>query len=283
MQEKDDDNFREVLVYGKAAVHAVFERRRTAITKLVVSGDNTAEFAELCSWLASEHKPYEIVERAKIARIAGSDEHEGVVATTRRPVPPAIKPAMRDEWHDAGEKIVFVDEGIAPRRLATIARVAAINGVSRFVVPEKSVADVMSSTAWSLSSGAFEQLKIYSTESMTGILRMMGERFFIVGMVREGGRRIDYGSHISFPGKTVALYVSNDPNGVPAATIARCGYLLHISEPAGAKIFYAPDELAAHVLPWLYAKQKKGGEGFFARKKAAKAQKNSGKISGGNS
>ena len=264
------DHFKDVFVYGKAAVAAAFKARPQAISKLFLEEKNNKEFADVCAWLASERRPYEAQTESDMSRMLGHNRHEGVVAITRRPAPASIKPAMREEWFAAGEKIFFADGAISARELAQIAHTAAICGISRFIVSEESVPALMSSDAWSLCGGALDALKIYTTESMLGLMRMMSERYFIVGMVREGGRRIEYGKPISFPGRIVALYVSSDANGVPADTISRCDYLLHIAEPADLPLRYTPAELSAHVLPWLSAKIKKPGAGFLERKKAAK-------------
>lgn len=272
MQE-NHGNFKDVLLYGKSAVQAAFRFRRVAIEKLFLAPENNKEFSELCSWLASERRPYEAQDFNALSRMLGNTRHEGVAAVTRRPVPANIRPIMRDEWQASGEKIIFVDGITNAAELARIAHVAAVCGISRFIVSEDCVPALMSSDAWSLAGGALDALKVYSTESMAGLLRMMGEKFFIVGAVREGGRRIDYGKPIAFPGSPVALYLSADPNGVPADLIARCHYLLHIAEPADAVFRYSPAEIATHLLPWLNAKIKKPGSGFLTRKKEQRAKK----------
>ena len=267
MQE-NQGNYRDVFLYGKAAVQAAFRFRRAAIEKLFLTSENNKTFSELCSWLASERRPYEAQDFNALSRMVGHSKHEGVVAITRRPVPASIRPIMRDEWHAAGEKILFVDEIEDAAELARLAHVAAVCGISRFIVSENAVPALMSADAWSLSAGALDALKVYSTESMPGLLRMMRDKFFLVGAVREGGRRIDYSKPIAFPGRPVALYVSGAANGVPPEMTSRFDYLLHIAEPADAVFRYSPAEIATHLLPWLNAKIKKPGEGFLARKKA---------------
>ncbi len=269
MSNISDKNFLEVAIFGKSAVKAAFELRKNAISKLFLTPQNRREFSEICEFFARERRSFEILNFEKISEIVGNKIHEGVLAVTRRPLPSSIKPAIRDEWSSAVEKIIFVDEGVRSREIAKIARISALCGISRLVVSEKILPEIFSAEAWSLAEGALETLKIYATESMPSLLKMMGERFFVVGMVREGGRKIDYSKQISFPGKPVALYLSGNPNGVPAENISRCGHLFHIPEATGTKFFYAPDELAAHILPWIYAKIKKPGNGFLARKKAA--------------
>ena len=171
-------------------------------------------------------------------------------------IPGKIKPSMRDEWAAAREKILFIDNAIDAIDFGKIAHIAAVAGITRIIVPENALEKLLCQNAWTAAAGALGAIKIYSTENMRNALGMFSERFFILGLVREGGRRIDYSKQIVFPGKTVALYLSGDNNGVPAENISRCDYLLHIPETAGTNFRYTPCELAAHILPWLYFKKK---------------------------
>lgn len=261
----------EILLYGKSAVEACARNRPAALCEIFADARRERDFAALKAAAEREGCAWTTVSPAALAEIAGTSAHEGIAARTERPVPAQVRPAMRDAWHGAGEKAVFLENVTDAAQLASIARVAAICGVTRIVADEKkTVPALASSRAWSLSGGAFETLKIYRTESMAGMLRMMGERFFVVGCVREGGRRVDYAKPPAFPGKSVALLVSGDANGVPAELISRCGCHLHVAEPAGTFLHFTPAELAAQMLPWIFRKEKRAGAGFLARKKMKK-------------
>ncbi|MCR5184386.1 MAG: hypothetical protein K6B46_06810 [Opitutales bacterium] len=172
-------------------------------------------------------------------------------------VPGKVKPPLRDEWAAARERILFIDKGIDAAQFGAIAHTAAVVGITRIVVAESALPALLCQEAWTAAAGALGTIKIYCAENMRNALGMFSERFFILGLVREGGRRIEYGKPVVFPGKSVALYLSGDKNGVPADNISRCDYLLHIPEAAGTAFHYTPRELAAQILPWLYFKHKK--------------------------
>lgn len=258
----------EILLYGKESVEACLEKRPAALREIFTDARRAKFFGTLREAAARERRAWTEVSADELSRIAGTRAHGGIAARTERPEPAQVRPAMRDEWSAAGEKIIFLENVSDPAQLASIARVAAICGVTRVVADERTTVPALANPrAWSLSGGAFESLRLYRTESPAGMLRMMGERFFVVGFAREGGRRIDYAKPPAFPGKPAALLLSGDPNGVPAALISRCGHLLHVAEPAGTRLRYTPAELAAHALPWLFAKTRRAGTGFLARKK----------------
>ncbi len=236
----------EVFVYGETAVAACAAMRPAALREIFLD-ENARGNAERAFPVPVKRVPGEM-----LASLAGTREHGGIVARTERPEPAQIRPAMRDEWRAAGEKILFLDGISDAEQLAAILRIAVICGVSRLIADEQvCVPALYSSRVWSASGGAAESLKFYRTESMPGMVRMMSEKFFVIGFVREGGRRINYAKVPVFPGRTTALYLSADPNGVPAKMISRCGYLLHVPERANCALRFSPSDLAALALPWL--------------------------------
>lgn len=258
----------EILLYGPAAVEACVRLRPAALREIYVEEGRERAFGALLDAAPREGCARKTVPADELARLAGTRAHGGVAARTERPEPAQVRPAMRDVWHEAGEKVLFLENVAQPEQLASIARTAAICGFSRVVADEKkTVPALASSRFWSLSGGAAEALKLYRTESPAGLLRMLGEKYFVVGFAREGGRRIDYAKPPTFPGKTTAFLLSGDANGVPSELISRCGHLLHVPEPAEGFLRYAPAELAALALPWLSARAKRAGAGFLQRKK----------------
>lgn len=236
----------EIFVYGENAVTACAALRPAALREIFID--------EKASETAARQYPIpaQRVPAGTLAKIAGTPAHGGIVARTERPEPAQVRPVMRDEWRAAGEKILFLDGISDADQLASILRIAVICGISRVIADEAvSVPALYSSRVWSASDGAAESLKFYRTESMPGMVRMMSEKFFVIGFAREGGRRIKYDKVPVYPGRMTALYLSSDPNGSPARMIMNCGYLLHVPEPADCAVRFSPADLAALVLPWI--------------------------------
>lgn len=266
----------EIFICGKAAVVACLKMRPAALREIFVDERRVRAFTDVRG-LAGDHVLWKTFSSGELSQIAGTSAHGGIVARTERPEPAQVRPSMRDEWAAEGDKILFLDGLADASQLASIARVAVICGVSRIIADEGvTIPALTSSKAWSLSGGAFEAVKIYRTESMAGMLRMMSEKFFVLGAVREGGRKINYSKTPTFPGKRIALLLSGDENGVPAGMISRCSYLLHIPEPEGSMFRYSPAELCAHLLPWISVRVKNPGSGFLRAKRQKKQHKDIG-------
>lgn len=260
----------EIFICGAKAVSACLKLRAGALREIFVDEKSAENFEEIRAATRAENLPWTRIAAEELARLAETRAHGGIVARTERPEPGQVRPAMLDEWFAAGERPLFLENISDEETLAAIVRVAVLCGVTRVVADEKSTLPALArSRVWNASDGAPEFLKIYRTESMAGMLRAASARFFVVGFVREGGRKIDYAKPPVFPGKTVALFLSGDENGVPAGMISRCGYLFHVPEKADAPLRFSPADLCAHALPWICsAKSARQGTGFFARKKA---------------
>lgn len=261
----------EIFLCGNASIEACLNLRPAAVREFFVDKNLSDKvFEKIHSAAVAENRPWRRVPAEELAEMAGTSEYGGIVARTERPEPGQVHPAMLEEWFESGERPLFVEKISDEKSLASIMRVAAICGITRVVADEKTtIPALVRSRVWNLSEGALEFLKIYKTESMTGMLRKASARFFVVGLVREGGRKIDYDKPPVFPGKTVALLLSGDANGVPAELISRCGHLFHISEKADFPVKFKVDEICAFTLPWLCsAKSVRSGTGFLSRKKS---------------
>lgn len=270
-----ENTFKEVLLYGADAVNAVFTIRPQAIRRAWFDGDRVKEFAEIQKWLAAEKRPYSTGTDADLRAIIGHSRHGGAVVMTERPPIGAPKISDINDWREANEPVVYVTKTPDAHQIAAIARVTAAMGVKRLLLDDVSAEAAFASSAWSESRGAMEHLRLYRVTGPGGFLKLIEDKYHIIGVVREGGRNPDYATPVRVPGRSPLLLVGGGPNGIDGDLIARCAYLLHIpSRGAAPAALLNTADSVAHFLPWLTAKAKKDpGEGFRTRQKEAKAAK----------
>ena len=72
-------------ICGLAAVRALFERDPGRVERLFFEPAMRGELDAFCQGLARARKPYRQVDRAELARIAGTMLHGGAVAVARVP------------------------------------------------------------------------------------------------------------------------------------------------------------------------------------------------------
>ena len=85
-------------ICGLASVRALFERDPGRAERLFFEDRMKGEVGPFCRMLARERKPYRQVDKAELARVAGTLLHGGVVAIARpRPLVDFVPDAAR-EW-----------------------------------------------------------------------------------------------------------------------------------------------------------------------------------------
>ena len=269
-----ENTFREVLLYGADAVNAAFAVRPQAIRRAWFDAEHAKDYAELSKWMAAEKRSYSVGTDADLRSIIGHSRHDGVVALTERP--PIGSPKLSDinEWREAGEPVVYVTKTPDAHQLGAIARIAAAMGVKRLLLDEVSAEAAFASSAWSESRGAMEHLRLYRVTGPAGFLKLIDDKYHIIGAVREGGRNPDYSTPVRVPGRSPLLLVGGGPNVIDPDLISRCAHLVHVPSRGAAPVVLNTADTVAHFLPWLTAKAKKpSGEGFRTRQNEAKAAK----------
>lgn len=269
-----ENTFREVLLYGADAVKAVFAIRPQAIRRAWLDEETAKEYADITKWMAAEKRSYSVGDDAALRSIIGHSRHDGIIVQTERP--PIGSPKISDvaEWRDANEPVVYVTKTPDAHQLGAIARVTAAMGIKRLLLDDVSAESAFASSAWSEARGAMEHLRLYRVTGPGGWLKLIEDKYHIIGVVREGGRNPDYSTPIRVPGRPPLLLVGGGPNGIDPDLISRCAYLLHMPTRGNAPAVLNTADAVAHFLPWLTAKVKKEpGEGFRTRQKAAKEAK----------
>lgn len=140
---------RDDLVYGRNPVREALAGRRR-VHRLLVS-DRTASL----DFVRAASCPHEIVTPERLTELAGSEEHQGVVARVER------YPYARADSLTATERplIVVLDEVTDPHNLGAIARTAECAGATGLVLPEHRSASVTGAVC-KASAGAVEHLSI---------------------------------------------------------------------------------------------------------------------------
>lgn len=270
-----ENTFKEVLLYGADAVNSVFAIRPQAIRRAWFDEERVKDFTEICKWLAAEKRSYSTGTDADLRGIIGHSRHDGVVVMTERPPIGAPKLSDISAWREANEPVVYVTKTADAHQIASIARIAASMGVKRLLLDDVSADAAFASSAWSESRGAMEHLRLYRVTGPGGFLKLIEDKYHIIGVVREGGRNPDYTTPVRVPGRSPLLLVGGGPGGIDPDLIARCAYLLHVPSRGATPVsLLNTADCVAHFLPWLTAKTKKTpGEGFRTRMKEAKAAK----------
>ncbi len=137
-QEGRPPHARQLLrICGLAAVTALFERDPQRVERLFFEDRLKGEAGPFCRRLAQARKPYRQVEKAELARVAGTPLHGGIVAIAEpQPLAGLDRSTVRI-WAKSGKPLLILDGIGNPHNLGAIARSAAFFGLERMVLADR--------------------------------------------------------------------------------------------------------------------------------------------------
>jgi TrmH RNA methyltransferase len=176
-----------------------------------------------CLVLARAHKPYREVDRAELARVAGTVLHGGAVAIARpRPLVDLDSTAVRT-WAQDGKPLLILDGIGNPHNLGAIARTAAFFGLTRIVLADRPDQALPSDAAYRVAEGGLEYVALYRASFPTAV-RALRHAYRIVGTSLEKGV-----PSVERPGdRPVALILGNEETGLDRAMLDACDEVVKI-------------------------------------------------------
>lgn len=243
---------RELLrVCGLAAVRALFERDADRVERLFFEPALKADLAVSCRVLARARKPFRQVDRAELARIAGTALHGGAVAVARPRPLVALDSEAVQEWARDGKPLVILDGIGNPHNLGAIARSAAFFGLDRIVLADRPDQPLPSDAAYRVAEGGLEYLALYRAP-LSAALRPLRRAYRIVGTSLAGGS-----AWIDPTGdRPVALILGNEITGLEAGTLAACDEVVRI--PGSGRVQSLNVASAAAILIYLLTRSPSG-------------------------
>jgi TrmH RNA methyltransferase len=221
---REDADPRDVLrIGGIPAVAALFARSPQRVERLFYEERHREAAGPWCKLLAAARKPYRMVGREELDRVAGSKLHGGIVAIARPKAVPAFDPAAAIA-NAAKCRLLLVLDGIGnANNLGAIARTAAFLGLDRLVLSSDPRQAAPTDAAYRVSEGGLEHLLVARVGDLPGALAAIGEAYLTVAAVASGGA-----APATLPraaaegGRPVALVLGNEETGLCEATIAAC-------------------------------------------------------------
>jgi len=221
-------------IYGRNPVRELIAAGRRPVYEVAALANLVGE-----PWLAG----VQVVTRTRdeLARLAGTGDHQGVVATTD-PYPYA---EVADVLEGDGP-VVCLDGAQDPRNLGAIVRVADGAGAAGIVIPRRGSPGVTPTVA-KASAGAVEHMPIVQVGSMVGFLHDArgGGRRVAIGADPEGGR--DY-RELTWP-RDLLLVMGSEGEGLRPKVREECDHLATI--PMAGRVASLNISVATAIL--LYA------------------------------
>ena len=182
----EDGGPRELRLYGRYAVDAVFARRPEAIRKVYLLEARIPQLQPLLKWCAANRVGYRVVAEEDLRKLAASAHHEGVVADVLREAPQSLGAWLQSL--PAGPACALWLDGVGnPHNLGAILRSAAHFGVSAVLLPKTSPLALSGAAARVAEGGAEAVPFVRLGREDNALAQLRSARFALAATVVRGG------------------------------------------------------------------------------------------------
>lgn len=242
-------------------IHAIREALEAgrAIERIVVArgrgGDRVEEIVRLAR---SKNVPVRFENREAITRLAGSEQHQGIIALAGAKTASTLEDLAAIARPDA--LVVLLDGVEDPHNLGAILRSALAAGADGVVIPERRAAGLTETVSRS-SAGALEHLPV---ARVTNLARAMDELkeagFWLMGLDERADQPY---TQADMTGR-LALVLGGEGKGLHELTRKRCDFLVSI--PTTGPVRSLNVSVAAGVVLFEAVRQRRAKAGAQSEK-----------------
>ena len=237
-------------VPGRNAVRELLKSGRTVEKIYVQSGDREGSITVLAAEALNRGIPLIEVDKAKLDRVCGYEQHQGIVAIASEKEYVEIEDVLRIA-EERGEKplIVIADNVSDPHNLGAIIRCAEGAGAHGVIIPKRRSACITPAVT-KASAGATEHLACVKCVNVTETIKKLKEYGLWVFAAEADGE--DYtGVDYTVP---CAIVVGSEEHGVSPLVRKNCDYV--VSLPMRGKVNSLNVSTASAVLLYEALRQR---------------------------
>lgn len=219
-----DEGLENGSVPGRNAVRELLKSGRTVEKIYVQSGEREGSITVLAAEAMNRGIPLIEVEKAKLDKLCGYEQHQGIVAIASEKEYVEIEDVI-EIAKQRGEKplIVIADNISDPHNLGAIIRCAEGAGAHGIIIPKRRSACITPAVA-KASAGATEHLAAVKCVNVTETIKKLKEYGLWIFAAEADGE--DYTS-VDFD-VPCAIVVGSEENGVSALVKKNCDYIVSL-------------------------------------------------------
>lgn len=235
---------------GIHAVREALEAERPFDRILIARGRQDTRAEEIVKLARERNIPVRFEDRGQLDRLAGSKDHQGVVALAAARSSATLEDilAIANKGADHGSKglVVLLDGVEDPHNLGAIIRTALAAGAHGVVIPERRAAGLTDTVARA-SAGALSHLPVAKVTNLAQTMEELKQAgYWLVGLDERAEKsytEVDYAS-------PVGIVLGGEGKGLHDLTRRRCDFVvklpttgpvksLNVSVAAGVVLFEA--------------------------------------------
>lgn len=216
---------KEEIIYGLNPVMEALRGSRRAFELFVAEGTGDRRVEKLLKLAAEKSVPVRHRDKRDIARICGSDHHQGVALRSEAFAYADLHDILVESAKGGSPCLLLVLDGIQdPHNLGALIRSAACAGAQGVIIPKDRAARI-TPTVEKASAGAVETIPVAQVVNIAQTLdELKAQGFWIYGAVGETGA---FFYDQNFTGHT-ALVIGSEGEGIRPLVGKKCDVLISI-------------------------------------------------------
>lgn len=239
-------------VEGRNAVLELLETGKDINKIFIAKGEKHGSINKIIS-IAKDRRIVTVeVERAKLNKMATTENHQGVIAI----VPPFCYCEVEDILEIAKKRnekpFILILDGIEdPHNLGSIIRTAETAGVHGIIIPKRRAAAV-NSTVYKVSAGAVEHMNIARVNNLNDVIKYLKENDIWVCGTDMDAKNYYYNEKFDGP---IAIVIGSEGFGMSRLVKENCDFLVKI--PMKGKITSLNASVSAGIVMYEVVKQRR--------------------------
>jgi 23S rRNA (guanosine2251-2'-O)-methyltransferase len=235
---------------GIHAVREALEAGRAFDRIVIARGRQDTRVEEIVQLARERNVPLRFEDRAQLDRLAGSKDHQGVVALAAARAAATVEDILAAANAGAGRGqnglIVLLDGVEDPHNLGAIIRTALAAGAHGVIIPERRSAGLTDTVARA-SAGALEHLPVAKVTNLAQSMEELKEAgYWLIGLDERADKNYTQADYTS----PVGIVLGGEGKGLHDLTRKRCDFVvslpttgpvksLNVSVAAGVVLFEA--------------------------------------------
>jgi 23S rRNA (guanosine2251-2'-O)-methyltransferase len=210
---------------GPHAVREALVAGRPLQTVLVARGRQGGRLDEIVGLAKRNGVPVRFEDRVRLDQMAGTHEHQGVVAMVASRTTVALEDLLAHTRAQPGPGLLVLLDGVEdPQNLGAIIRTALAVGAAGVVIPERRAAGLGDAAARA-SAGAVAHLPVARVTNLARAMETLKSAgYWLVGLDERAERRY---TEVDLTG-SVALVLGGEGKGLHQLVRERCDFLVSI-------------------------------------------------------
>jgi 23S rRNA (guanosine2251-2'-O)-methyltransferase len=211
---------------GVHAVREALEAGRALARIVIATGRHGERIEELVQLARSRGVPVRFEDRAQVDRLAGTRDHQGIVALAAARQALSLEDLLGQVAGKQEHKglIVLLDAIEDPHNLGAVVRTALAAGADGVVIPERRAAGLTESVARA-SAGALAHLPVARVNNLARAMERLKEAgYWLVGLDERAEKNY---TQQDLAGPT-AIVLGNEGEGLHELVRKRCDFLVSI-------------------------------------------------------